>query len=109
MKQQIDKDQLSTMAHKLPPSPRDGKIMSLGIATFIVYALAGFCAWQFGGWWGLGLVVCMFIIDALGQSTQEEHREELIELHGLLVREIAENSDILDNVFPAEIRSTRSS
>ena len=102
MKQRIDKDQEFTMAHILPASPRDDKIKAFGIATFIFYALAGLCAWQFGGWWGLALVVCMFIIDTLDQTTQEEYREELIELHGLLVCEIAENSDILDNVIPTE-------
>ena len=107
MKQQIDIDQI--MAHQLPPSPRDRKITSLGIASFIFYVLAAFCAWQFGGWWGIGLVVSIFIIDTLGDMVQEEHRQELIELHGKLVGEIAENSDILDNVVPTKNRSTRGS
>ena len=109
MKQQIDIDQILATAHKFPPSPRDAKIKAFGIATFIFYALAGFCVWQFGGWWGIGLVVSMFIIDTLDQTTQEEYREELIEMHGKLVQQIAENSDILDNVIPTKNRSTRSS
>lgn len=109
MKQQIDKDQLLAMVRNFPPSPRDRKITLLGIASFIFYALAGFCAWKFGGWWGIGLVVCVFFIDVLTQLIHNEYREELIEMHGELVRDIAENSDILDNIIPKKNRSTRSS
>ena len=79
MKQQIDIDQI--MAHQLPTSLRDRKITSLGIASFIFYALAAFCAWQFGGWWGIGLVVSIFVIDTSDDFVHEEHRHELIELH----------------------------
>ena len=95
MKQQIDIDQILATAHKFPPSPRDAKITSLGIAMIIFYALAGFCAWQFGGWWGIGLVVSMYFISTFDDLVHEEHREELIELHDLLVREIAGNSGLL--------------
>ena len=65
MKKQIDKDQLLKLAEALPPSPRDSKINTLGITSFVFYFIAGFCAWKIGGWWGLGLVVSIFIIDTL--------------------------------------------
>lgn len=107
MKQQIDMDRVVTAT--LPPSPRDGKVQLLGIVSIIFYVLAGICAWQFGGWWGVGLVGSMYIIDTLDDMVHEEHRQELIEGHSKLVMEIAENSDILDNVIPKKNRSTRSS
>jgi len=100
MNKRIDVEQVMEMANQLPSSPRNWKISALERATYLFYALAGFCAWQIGEWWGLGLVACIFVIDTLGKTAQQEYREELIEMHGALVLKIAENSTILDNDLP---------
>ncbi|WP_372725449.1 hypothetical protein, partial [Immundisolibacter sp.] len=75
----------------------------LGYVQLVFFGLAGFCAWQIGSWWGIGLVASIFIIDTLNDSVHEEHRQELVELHGKLVKEIAENADALDHVVPTKI------
>ncbi len=101
-KKRIDKDQLLAMAEELPPSPRDKKIRALGIASFVFYAVAAICAWQLGSWWGIGLVAAIFVIDTLNDFVQEEHRQELIDMHSKLLYAIAEKSDILDDVIPKD-------
>jgi hypothetical protein len=87
----------------LPPSSRDPWITTLGIASFLFYALAAICAWQLGGWWGIGLVTAIFVATVLDDFVAEEHRQELIEMHGKLVRAIAEKSDILDDFIPKKL------
>jgi hypothetical protein len=100
MKRQIDIARLLERTQDLPPSPRDPRITFFGIASIAFYAVAAYCAWKIGGWWGIGLVGCFLIINTLDEFVHEEHREELVDLHGLLARRIAENSRVLDDVIP---------
>ena len=100
MKRQIDINRLLEMDKDLPPSPHDPRITIMGITSLLIYLLAGFCAWKFGGWWGVGFIVCLYVISTLDEFVHEEHRQELVEGYGRLVRMIAENSDILDNIIP---------
>jgi hypothetical protein len=103
MQRRIDLTRLMKLDRSLPPSSRDPWITTLGIASFLFYALAAICAWQLGGWWGIGLVAAIFVATVLDDFVAEEHRQELIEMHGKLVRAIAEKSDILDDFIPKKL------
>lgn len=100
MRKKIDKNQLLRLVYKAPPSPRNTKINILGVASFVFYGLAGFCAWKFGDWWGIGFIVSLFFVDFFNQLVQDEYRQELIDMHENLLREIADNSDVLDHLIP---------
>ena len=86
-------------AEKFPPSPRDSKLRNLEVAAHIIFLLAGFCAWQIGSWWGIGLVASLYLINIIETMTSEEYRQELVELHSKLSLAILRNSDILDETF----------
>lgn len=103
-KYKVDADRLAEKAGGLPPSPRDAIINKLDIGSWICYGAAVICAWQIGGWWGIGLVVAPFGAEALQALIQDQHREELLELHGKLVIDIAENSSIFKDKVPTKGR-----
>ncbi|MEX2151548.1 MAG: hypothetical protein WD793_15145 [Steroidobacteraceae bacterium] len=103
-KYEVDTKRLTEEAGDLPPSPRDSMIKKLDMWSWICYGAAVICAWQIGGWWGIGLVVALFGVDALQALIQDQHREELLELHGKLVINIAENSSILKDKIPTKGR-----
>jgi len=88
------------MLMDMPPSPRDPKISALGAASVGMYLVAAFCAWNIGGWWGIGLVGSLFILNTIDEFVHEEHRQELVQLQGRLIARIAENSEIMNGVFP---------
>lgn len=100
MNKQIDINKLKELDAQLPQSPRDGLIKKLGTASLVIYFSAAVCAWQLGRWWGFGLVAALYIISTLDEFVHEAQREELIEMHGKLVQDIAENSSILDEKIP---------
>lgn len=100
MKRKIAINRLLEMDKDLPPSPRDPRITVMGIASLIIYIVAGFCAWKIGGWWGIGLIACLYVISVFDEFVHEEHRQELVQGYGRLVRKIAENSDILNDIIP---------
>lgn len=100
MNNQIDIEKMAELYPELPPSPRDGLIKKLGIASLVFFLLAAICAWQIGRWWGLGLIVTLYVISTLDEFVHEAHREELVEMYGKLIHEIAVNSEILDDKIP---------
>ena len=100
VKQEIDVDRLMEMKKGLPPSPRDARITGLGIASLAIYLAAAFCGWQIGGWWGVGLIACLYVSGTLDDFVIEEHRQELWQWNGRLARTLAEKTDVLDDVIP---------
>jgi hypothetical protein len=89
-----------------PSSPRDPKLRNIEITSHVIYLLAGYCAWQIGSWWGIGLVIAFYLIDLLNGMTADEYRQELVELHSKLSMEILKNSDILDDTFEKNSRAS---
>lgn len=96
----LDVDQIMKGAAVLPESPRNAIITKADRASMVLYLVAGISAWQIGQWWGLGLVVTLFVISTLDGVIHQQHREELIEMHGKLVMDIALKSDILEEKIP---------
>lgn len=102
---EIDVDRLMKTNKDLPPSPRNARITSLGIASLLAYLVAAFCAWQIGGWWGVGLIACLYIISILDGFVTEEHRQELWQWNGRFARKLSEKSDVLDDIIPKKERN----
>lgn len=102
MKNTIDRMQLAKITKDLPASPRDSRITTMGVVSLCLYLIGAYCAWKMGSWWGVGLVSVLFIISTLDELVHDEHRKELLQLHGLLLKKIAENSDILSDTIPTK-------
>jgi hypothetical protein len=97
----LDIDGIMEAAEQLPESPRNAIITKADRASMVLYLVAGICAWQIGQWWGLGMVLTLFLSSMFDGFVHEQHREELIEMHGKLMLDIALKSDILDDKLPA--------
>ena len=97
----LDIDQITKEAAVLPESPRNSIITKADRASMVLYLVACVSAWQIGQWWGLGLVLTLFLISMFDGFVHEQHREELLEMHGKLVMDIALKSDILDDKLTA--------
>ena len=97
---ELDIDRIMRQDESLPPSPRDPFITKAGYISLMLYLVAALCAWQIGKWWGVGLIVILYIISTIDELVYEQHRQELVEMHGKLVMQIALKSDIMDDKIP---------
>lgn len=98
----IDAARLKEEFSRLPPSPRNRRIAWLNIGSSLMYCTAAVCGWKVGEWWGLGLVLTLYLAVNINDAIHAEHREEVHDMYGNLAVDIAERSDILDHKVPKQ-------